>query len=56
VETYRFLRELKRALQKNSWYLMMSLRAQLDVPWICVGDFNEVLIGDEHFGVNDQEA
>jgi hypothetical protein len=25
------------------------------VPWLCAGDFNEVLTGEEHFGANDRD-
>ena len=42
-------------LRKNSWFLLRFLRAQLDVPWLCLGDFNEVLSPDEHFGENERE-
>lgn len=42
-------------MRKNSWYLMRFLRAQSDVPWLCIGDFNEVLSQDEHFSANKRE-
>lgn len=35
---------------------MRFLRAQLDLPWLCAGDFNEVLAAEEHFGVNERES
>jgi hypothetical protein len=31
------------------------LRSQFDVPWICAGDFNEVLCASEQFGGSDRE-
>jgi hypothetical protein len=50
-----FYGEPRRLLRKNSWYLLCFLRGQLDSPWICLGDFNEVLSSDEHFGANERE-
>jgi hypothetical protein len=32
------------------------MRAQSALPWLCVGDFNEVLMVEEHIGGNDREA
>jgi hypothetical protein len=49
------LREPKKELRKNSWFLMRFFRGQLDTPWLCVGDFNEVLLGDEYFGAHGRE-
>lgn len=43
-----FYGEPKRVNRKDSWYLMRFLRSQLDLPWLCTGDFNEVLSADEH--------
>jgi len=51
-----FYGEPRREMRKNSWYLLRFLRAQSDLPWLCAGDFNEVLSADEHFGVNEREA
>jgi hypothetical protein len=50
-----FYGEPRRELRKNSWYVLRFLRGQLDSPWICLGDFNEVLSSDEHFGANERE-
>jgi hypothetical protein len=50
-----FYGEPRRELRKNSWYLLQFLRAQLDLPWLCLGDFNEVMNADEHFGANERE-
>lgn len=47
-----FYGEPRRELRKNSWYLLRFLRAQLDLPWLCMGDFNELLMAEEHFGGN----
>lgn len=51
-----FYGEPRRELRKNSWYLLRFLRAQSAASWLCAGDFNEVLNGEEHFGINDREA
>jgi hypothetical protein len=51
-----FYGEPRRELQKESWYLLRFLRAQSFIPWMCAGDFNEVLVGEEQFGKNDREA
>ncbi|KAG2583695.1 hypothetical protein PVAP13_6KG193318 [Panicum virgatum] len=51
-----FYGEPRRERRKESWYLMRFLRAQSSSPWLCVGDFNEVLSVDEQFGVNEREG
>ena len=38
--------------RKESWYLLKFLRNESDLPWICAGDFNEVLSEEEHLGSN----
>ena len=39
----------------ESWRMLRFLRNQSDLPWLCVGDFNEVLHVDEQMGGNDRE-
>jgi hypothetical protein len=51
-----FYGEPRREMRKNSWYLMRFLHAQLDLPWLCAGDFNEVLNPSEHVGACEREA
>lgn len=36
--------EAKKAL---SWNLLSLLKAQYDLPWLCVGDFNKILLDSE---------
>lgn len=48
--------EPRRERRKESWYLLRFLRAQSTFPWLCAGDFNEVLHEGEHLGANDREA
>jgi hypothetical protein len=51
-----FYGEPRREMRKNNWYLMRFLHAQLDLPWLCAGDFNEVMSAEEHMGLNVREA
>jgi exonuclease III len=41
-------------LREKTWDVLRSLKAQDDLPWICAGDFNEVLSQEEHTGQNDR--
>lgn len=43
--------EGNRALRHRTWQLMSLLCAHSDLPWVCIGDYNEVLRREEHFGV-----
>jgi hypothetical protein len=42
--------EPRRERRSEFWDFLCFMRAQWDGPWICCGDFNEVLNQDEHFG------
>lgn len=46
-----FYGEPRREDRHITWHLIRSLREQSQLPWLCMGDFNEVLYGSEHFGV-----
>ena len=37
-------------LRQFSWDLLSYLKDQYHLPWICLGDFNEILSMDEKFG------
>lgn len=50
-----FYGEPRREQHKESWYLMRFLRVLLDYPWLCVGDFNEVLSAEEQIEANERE-
>jgi hypothetical protein len=39
-------------LRGKTWEAMQYLRAQDDLPWICAGDFNEILSQEEQRGEN----
>ena len=46
--------EPKKAQRRKTWEVLRYLRAQDDLPWICAGDFNEILRQDEQIGQNDR--
>jgi hypothetical protein len=50
-----FYGDSKRSQRKESWRLLRFLRNASDLPWLCAGDFNEVLSDQEQFGGNDRE-
>lgn len=35
---------------EHSWALLKHLCLKLDLPWICVGDFNEIVRAEEKLG------
>jgi hypothetical protein len=35
----------------KTWDVLKFIRSSNDLPWLCIGDFNEVLHGSEHEGV-----
>ncbi|XP_057250759.1 uncharacterized protein LOC130591452 [Beta vulgaris subsp. vulgaris] len=39
-----------------SWSLLESLTAQSTLPWLCLGDFNEILLDSEKMGGNDRAS
>ena len=46
--------EPRRENRCQFWDFIRFMRAQWDGPWICCGDFNEVLSHDEHQGLRDR--
>uniref|UniRef100_A0ACD5W0Q6 Uncharacterized protein n=1 Tax=Avena sativa TaxID=4498 RepID=A0ACD5W0Q6_AVESA len=44
--------EPRREQRHEFWNLLRRLHPVWTGPWICCGDFNEVLSGDEHLGSN----
>ena len=44
---YRHPEKLKRI---KTWNLMRLLHQQVTLPWICIGDFNEILSANEKQG------
>ena len=45
-----FYGEPVRSRRKKSWELLMFHRNQYDHPWLCAGDFNEILDANQQFG------
>lgn len=50
-----FYGDSKRSQRKESWRMLRFLRNESDLPWLCAGDFNEILHDQEQFGGNDRE-
>jgi hypothetical protein len=50
-----FYGEPARERRRESWLMLRFLRNQADLPWLCVGDFNEILHTKEQMGGNDRE-
>jgi exonuclease III len=44
--------EPRTELRHRTWEALRYLRRQDDLPWICAGDFNEILRQDEQIGGN----
>jgi hypothetical protein len=38
----------------KTWDMLKFIRSSNDLPWLCIGDFNEVLLRSEHVGVNER--
>ena len=36
--------------RKESWNSLATLNNQFQLPWLCLGDFNEILLGEEKLG------
>jgi hypothetical protein len=45
-----FYGEARRELRHRSWDLLKLLNERCDLPWLCAGDFNEVLHANEQIG------
>lgn len=56
-ETWQFMGfygDPARACGKESWRMLRFLHNETDLPWLCVGDFNEIIYAHEQFGGNDR--
>jgi hypothetical protein len=38
----------------KTWDMLKFIKASSPLPWMCIGDFNEVLLWEEHMGVNER--
>ncbi|KAL0004524.1 hypothetical protein SO802_012085 [Lithocarpus litseifolius] len=41
---------IETANREDSWSLLRHLRTQFDLPWVCIGDFNEITRLEEKSG------
>ena len=52
-DTWRFTGfygDLDTASRENSWSLLRTLHNRFNLPWLCIGDFNEILLADKKQG------
>ncbi|CAO2184128.1 unnamed protein product [Urochloa humidicola] len=49
-----FYGEPRREKRKESWRRLRFLRHTSTLPWVCAGDFNEIICQSEQFGGNDR--
>jgi len=47
--------EPNRSLRYHTWDIMKQMRSDMDLPWVCIGDFNEILKREEQLGPNNRE-
>ena len=40
----------------KTWDLLKDICGDSPLPWLCIGDFNEVLRSDEHVGIGRRSA
>jgi hypothetical protein len=48
--------EPRKELCQKTWDVMRYLRGQDNLPWLCAGDFNEIIRLDEQVGGNQRSA
>ena len=51
-----FYGEANRSMRQQTWDTMAPLRGESTLPWLCIGDFNEVLRREEQMGPNLQDV
>ena len=45
----RFYAKARQSERAESWTLLCWLKPQSDAPWLCGGDFNEIIHNSEYF-------
>ena len=51
-----FYGEANRSLWYKTWDMMTRLRGESTSPWLCIGDFNEILRKEEQVGPNERDS
>lgn len=51
-----FYGEANRSLRFKTWDTMKRLRGESTLPWVCIGDFNEILRPEEQMGPNPRDS
>ena len=51
-----FYGEANRSLRYKTWDMMTRLRGESTLPWLCIGDFNEILRKEEQMGVHERDS
>ena len=46
--------DANRSMRYKTWEMMLHVKADSDLPWVCIGDFNEVLRREEHMSISDR--
>lgn len=49
-----FYGEARTHLRHQTWDTMKGIASSSDLPWVCIGDFNEVLRPEEHEGIGER--
>ena len=45
-----------RSMRYKTWNIMKILRGENALPWVCMGDFNEILRPEEQMGPNERDS
>ena len=48
--------EAQLSERHKTWDMLKFIRSSSPLPWVCIGDFNEVLHRSEHVGVQERSA
>ena len=51
-----FYGEATRSLRYKTWETMKRLRGESTLPWLCIGDFNEILRQEEQMEPNTRDS
>ena len=48
--------DAQTAERHKTWDMLKFIKASSHLPWVCMGDFNEVLLREEHQGVQERST